>query len=366
MAGGHLLGAPLFGIDVRVARATWTVAVIAGALYCTYAMRTTLLVMLIAVFFSYLVYPLFALLQRSPGRHLPRVVLLSAAFALVIGVIGVAGGEFGSRVAAEATGLGKELSKLLDPATLARRLPLPVMFEPLRDRVASFLHGFLAGGAVETLPVVRGVGTGLVRAVGNLVYVVIVPIFSFLLILEAPALDVVLAWLKNRKNGPLWCSVVRGLNEVLAHYVRALALLSLATLVVYSAVLTLLGAPFALLLAAAAALLEVIPVFGPLAAASAIVAVAGFSGYAHVWWLVGFLVAYRLFQDYMLNPYLMSEGVNLPPLLVVFGLVAGDELAGIPGIFLSVPLLATIRIIVVQVRLHRKAAADSGSTPQAG
>jgi predicted PurR-regulated permease PerM len=186
------------------------------------------------------------------------------------------------------------------------------------------------------------------------------------MILEAPALDIALAWLRGRKNGALWTGVVRGLNEVLSHYVRALAVLSLVTLVVYSIVLSLLGAPFALLLAGVAALLEVIPVFGPLAAAVSVVAVAGFSGYEHVWWLVGFLVAYRVFQDYMLNPWLMSEGVDVPPLLVVFGLLAGDELAGVPGIFLSVPLLAAIRIVVVQVRRHRAAEAEVSAAPQAG
>ena len=42
----------------------------------------------------------------------------------------------------------------------------------------------------------------------------------------------------------------------------------------------------------------------------------------------------------MLNPYLMSDGVEVPPLLVLFGLLAGEELGGVVGIFLSVPALA--------------------------
>jgi predicted PurR-regulated permease PerM len=54
----------MFGIDVRTARAVWTAVVIAVLLYCVYAVRTTLLVMLFAVFFSYLVYPLVETLQR--------------------------------------------------------------------------------------------------------------------------------------------------------------------------------------------------------------------------------------------------------------------------------------------------------------
>ena len=61
--------------------------------------------------------------------------------------------------------------------------------------------------------------------------------------------------------------------------------------------------------------------------------VAGLSGYGHLLVLAGFIGLYRLFQDYVLNPTLMSGGVALPPLLVLFGLLAGEELAGVAGIF---------------------------------
>jgi predicted PurR-regulated permease PerM len=227
------------------------------------------------------------------------------------------------------------------------------------------LRKLFAGGTAQALPVVRGVGAELVRVAGNLVYVVVVPIFSFLMILEAPVLEALLAALREKEQGALWCSVANGLNRLLSRYVRALAILSLATLAAYSAVLSLLGAPFALLLATLAALFEVIPVFGPLVAGAAILAVAGFSGYAHVWWLLAFIAAYRVFQDYMLNPWLMSEGVNVPPILVVFGLLAGEELAGVAGIFLSVPVLAAVRIVVVEVRAYRAKAIEAQPEPLA-
>jgi predicted PurR-regulated permease PerM len=176
---------------------------------------------------------------------------------------------------------------------------------------------------------------------------------SFLMILQAHVFDELLVTMRHRRNGAFWTDVLHGLNTLLSSYVRALALLSLATLVVYGLVLSLMGVPFALLLAGVAAVLEVIPVLGPLVAAAAIVGVALFSGYEHVGWIIAFIGGYRVFQDYMLNPWLMSEGVDVPPILVVFGLLAGEELAGVSGIFLSVPFLAALRMFVVQMRLHR-------------
>jgi predicted PurR-regulated permease PerM len=90
-------------------------------------------------------------------------------------------------------------------------------------------------------------------------------------------------------------------------------------------------------------------VFGPLVAAVAIVLVALFSGFSHVLSLVVFVALYRMFQDYVLAPYLMSEAVHVPMIAVVFGLLAGEELAGAAGIFLSVPVIAALRIITIRL-----------------
>ena len=52
----------------------------------------------------------------------------------------------------------------------------------------------------------------------------------------------------------------------------------------------------------------------------------------------------------MLSPYLMSGGVAIPPLMVLFGLLAGEEVGGVIGIFLSIPVLAAARIAVLRIR----------------
>lgn len=345
----------MFGIDLRVARIAWTVALVGLALYCIYLIRTTLLVMVFAVFFSYLVYPLFELAQRFAGRRLSRNVVLVFVFSAVLGLIVLAGVLFGSPIADQAVMLGHELPRLLDPDLLIKKLPLPGFLEPFRARLFGLARTLSLGSQMQALPAARQIGEGLLNAAGAMVYIVVVPILSFLMISQAPALERMLA-ANGETRGILWTRLARDLNHLLSRYVRALALLSLATLVTYSIALSLFGAPFALLLAGLAAVLEVIPVFGPAAAALAIIVVAAFNSFPHVWWLFAFVIVYRIFQDYMLNPWLMSEGVHVPPILVVFGLLAGDQLAGVAGIFLSVPILAAARIVIGRVRTALAAA----------
>ena len=68
-----------------------------------------------------------------------------------------------------------------------------------------------------------------------------------------------------------------------------------------------------------------------------------------------FLAVYRVFQDYVLSPYLMSSGVEIHPLLVLFGVLAGEQIGGVPGMFFSVPIMAALRVIFVRLRRQRRA-----------
>jgi predicted PurR-regulated permease PerM len=49
----------------------------------------------------------------------------------------------------------------------------------------------------------------------------------------------------------------------------------------------------------------------------------------------------------------MSKGVQLNPMLVLFGVLAGEQIGGVLGMFLSVPLLAILRVVFVRLRRVR-------------
>jgi predicted PurR-regulated permease PerM len=157
------------------------------------------------------------------------------------------------------------------------------------------------------------------------------------------------------EDGPrraLLDDVMADLHLLLAHYMRALVLLSLATFTAYSIAFSIMGVPFAILLAALGGMLEFIPMVGPLSAGVMILIVGAVSG-APLLAILIFLLAYRVFQDYILSPHLMGQGVEVHPLLLLFGVFAGAEVAGIPGTFLSVPVLAMVRILYLRFRKVR-------------
>ena len=149
---------------------------------------------------------------------------------------------------------------------------------------------------------------------------------------------------------------------LLASYMRAILMLSLATFTSYSIFFSIIGVPYAILLAALAGTLEMIPTIGSFTAGLVIVIVSAISG-GPVWGAVIFLLLYRLFQDYVLSPVLMRAGMELHPLMVLFGVFAGAEVAGVAGAFLSVPLLALVRVMYRHIRKLRAVAISETRLP---
>jgi predicted PurR-regulated permease PerM len=157
----------------------------------------------------------------------------------------------------------------------------------------------------------------------------------------------------EERRRPIVDNILEDINLLLGEYIRALVLLAVASFTAHSIFLAASGAPYAVLLAGAAGLGEFIPVVGPAAAGIIIVLVTGLSGYNHVFLYLLFWAIYRMVQDYVLSPYLMSKGVQLNPMLVLFGVLAGDQIAGVLGMFLSVPALAILRVLFVRLRRTR-------------
>jgi predicted PurR-regulated permease PerM len=126
----------------------------------------------------------------------------------------------------------------------------------------------------------------------------------------------------------------------------------LLSLVVYSIGLGVMHVNYAMTLGTAGGLLEFIPVVGPLVAAVMILGIALLLGYQHWIGLIVFLAVWRGIQDYVFSPKIMGERMELHPLAAIFGVLAGGELAGVLGVYLSIPVMASLRIVWHRWRLY--------------
>ncbi len=342
----------MLGVDRRAARAAWSVVLVALLAVVVYQIRRTLLIFAAAVLFAYLLSPVVNLVDRLSARRVSRNLSLAIVYLLLVAALIAAGGVIGSAVVEEATNLAARLPELLKNLEKPLDLPwLPEWFGPAKTSVLASLGGLLEQHSKDVLPVLQRVGREALSVIGSLAFLILVPILSFFFLKDGREIrQALLDQLAGSPRRALAEDILSDVHLLLARFTRAVALLCLATFVSYLLFFSALGVPYALLLATAAGLLEFIPVIGPLSAAAAILLVAGFSGYPHLVWVLAFLAAYRLFQDYVLQPYLMSSGVELHPLLVIFGVLAGEQTGGVAGMFLSIPVLATLRVVFLRIR----------------
>jgi predicted PurR-regulated permease PerM len=316
----------------------------------------------LALFLAYLIAPLVSLIERYNWRRLPRSVSVAEAFILVVAVAAMGLALIAPSASDEARKLAEQLPKLTEKTAFMEKIALPSWLEPYRARLSALVQEGVRDAAQAALPFAKDLAAQVFRFAGNLIFVALIPILAFIFVKDGRQIkDALLGELGTSAPRRKLSVILAELHDALGQYVRALGLLSLATLIAYGTFFGLLGVPYAILLAAIAAVLEVIPVLGPLSAAVLALFVAGISGYAHLLWLAGFFVGYRIFQDYMLAPYLMGGGIGVHPALVIFGLLAGEQLGGVAGIFLSVPVIAALSIIARHLR--EKDPGEAGRAP---
>lgn len=334
------------GIDPRAARVTWTVVLILLILDLAWMARTTLLVFAIALLLAYLLHPLVDLARKLLPRRLPAAAAASLVYLSGLAAVTAAALIVGTRIAAEAAQLASRLPEFLGQRDTLLARYLPPLLAPYREQIAGALSAQLETGKEMLLPALSAIGRGLADHLSTLLFALLVPILAFLIELALDDIRAAAVTLFTRGDRRQMAQhIVDDIDKLLGLYMRAVFLLALATFGSHMAVFGSIGVPYAVLLAGVCGLLEFVPVVGPLSGMAIVTLVAAFSGYPHVGGLVAFFLVYRLFQDYVLQPWLYSAGIEMHPLLVLFGVLAGEQVGGVTGMFLSVPLLAVFRVI---------------------
>ncbi|MCX6812800.1 MAG: AI-2E family transporter [Candidatus Berkelbacteria bacterium] len=129
---------------------------------------------------------------------------------------------------------------------------------------------------------------------------------------------------------------------------RGQMILSLTMFVVHFIGLSIIGVPYALILAIVAGLLEMIPTIGPTITAiiSALVALT-VSPWMALIVILWFLLAQTL-DNIFLAPKIMQKAVGISPVFILLALIIGSKLTGIVGAILAVPTAATISVLILE------------------
>jgi predicted PurR-regulated permease PerM len=191
------------------------------------------------------------------------------------------------------------------------------------------------------------------RFLSSLVWVVLTFVISFYLVKDSQALS---TWLEGLVPPGYKEDFIRlrdEINLIWSAFFRSQLLLASVVAVIQTSVCLLLGLRFGLLLGLLAGLLEFVPSFGHtlwfiVAGLDALLGGSMWLPLQH--WavlliLAGVDIIFTQFDLNYLIPRIVGRRIHLPPLVVILGVLAGAAIAGVLGVLLASPTIASLRVI---------------------
>ncbi len=324
------------------------IGLVVALVFVLYWIREIIPILILAFLLAYLLNPLVVLLRRRLGlSRLQATALIYLAFVgLLIAIAFTAVPLLFRQIRALIADLDNIVAQF---DAIMGHVPL---LESLGIRIDS---AFLAAQLRSEVTSLAGlVPSFLIGAVSRVVSTIVVLVLSFYLLKDAE-------WIGQSIDAAVpaeYCDEVQRIRTELGHiwssFLRGQILLALIIGTATTIVLSALGVRNSLLLGVLAGVLEVVPNLGPIIAMIPAVLLAFFQGSA-LWHIDNaafaliVVLAYILIQqteNHLVVPTVLGSSVNLPPIVILFGTLSGAALAGVLGIFLAAPVLATARLVL--------------------
>jgi len=346
--------------DKTTARVLATVLLFAAALAVLYLARKTFIVFLLAIFFAHMLEPVVT--QAEKIMKGPRVRAIVVTYALLGIIVALFLTTVGPKIAGEGQMLARSVPDLVENFGTGKFI---VTFGARRGwsyETQMRVQHFLIGHREQVIAGAQGFARRAAQVAANALWLLAIPILAIFFLKDKRSfLADLVQTVHGERRQDLLRRMLNDVDLMLARYVRAQLVIAALALVVYMTVLAIMGAPYAFALGTVGGVLEFIPVVGPAITAALIVGVSFLSGYQHVLVLLLFVGLWRLIQDYLTAPWVLGEGLELHPLAAIFAVLVGGEVAGVMGMFLSVPVMAAVRIVWCYWRMHEVAAVGDKS-----
>jgi predicted PurR-regulated permease PerM len=330
--------------DKRTAQVLFTALIFALVLLFLYSAWRAIIAFLFAIFFAYLLEAPVSRLQTLLRGSRPAAI--AVVYLLFAGVLVVVLALLGPPVTQEAQKLTQQAPEWANRIT-SRQIAQQVGTKyGWSETTVNRIGDFLSEHRPEMITATQNLVLRAARSLQNTWWLVLVPILAIFFLRDRERFNQsIVNSVEDQQSRLMVATALDQMHSMLGYYIRAQLMLAVLAMVVLTIVLSVLRVPYAIALGPAAGALEFIPVVGPVVGGLIILAVAFLAGYNHVLWLLIILLIWRGIQDYVSSPRIMSGTLELHPLAVLFGVLAGGEVAGVIGVFLSIPVMATLRIL---------------------
>jgi predicted PurR-regulated permease PerM len=190
------------------------------------------------------------------------------------------------------------------------------------------------------------IGVTLTTIGGVLSAIILTPVYIVLLLFYQPHLVKFIHKIFGASNDNQVSEILSQVKKIIQSYLMGLFVESAIVAVLNAAGLMILGMDYAILLGVIAALLNVIPYLGAVVATSLFMTIAIIT--KSMIYILYVFILYSIIQfidNNYIVPSVIGSKVKLNSLVCVFAVIVGAAIWGVPGMFLSIPLMAILKLI---------------------
>jgi predicted PurR-regulated permease PerM len=313
-------------------------------LYALFAMlyiaRGIIVPLLFATILSILLQPVVVFFVKLRINRI-IAILITLLLTLVLLV------AFGSLMISQAIRFSESWPVLVDKFTMA--LNQTVMWaSDYFDIDPKIITDWIAKTKGEVVVAIsHSIGKTLVIVGSGIVILFLLPLYIFLLLFYQPLLLDFIRKLSNENNKSQVQEVVTQTKSVIQRYLVGLVIEAVLVAALNSTALLILGIDYAILIGIIGALLNVIPYIGGIVAVAIpmIIALATKDSASYALYVLALYYIIQLIDNNYIVPKIVASKVKINALFSIIVVLAGNALWGIPGMFVSIPLLAIVKLI---------------------
>lgn len=186
-----------------------------------------------------------------------------------------------------------------------------------------------------------------------IIIISVIPVLVFYFIKDQKKIKSFFMGMIPKKHRRKAMKMFHALDVSLGSYIRGQLLVCFFVGLTTYIVFYFIGLDYALLLAVIMAFTNIIPYFGPIIGAVPAVTIAAVTSGKLVLFVIIGVIVIQVIEGNLLSPYIVGKSISIHPAAIIFAIICGSELFGIVGLIIAVPLLAFIKVVVMQLRLFQ-------------
>jgi predicted PurR-regulated permease PerM len=355
--GAGWAGASPTQVMRTVAVALLTAAVVLGAFFLVWQVKTFVGWFVIALFLAAVLNPAVNWLQRR-HRLMKRPLAIALTYLALLVALLLVVGIFLPVLVDQINGFIKFVTTAANapegPTKYIRGLAKDNGLGGFLQRFSDQLHQLRnqLGGLLKNL--LSSSGQIAISVAGMIAALATVLTLTFFLLLGSERYVNAGVGLFPERHQPLVRRILGQSAGAISGYITGNLAISVICGVTTFVVLLVLGMPYAAPLALLVAVLDLVPLVGATLGGALLVIVGLFVEPWKAVVLLVYIVVYQQAEGSLLQPIVYSRAVHLNGLVILIALLVGGQLLGIPGALLAIPVAEIIRILITELRDYRR------------